>query len=147
MIVSIDAFKSNSEVTQTVKMGLSSSLVAFSVCGVFSMIAAFALISVTWYDRKHKWRLFVRMTKQFDTDLNDRLNDANIAKVYSDPERVESIYNDGRSSPMNLTKHKSDEDHGESDDEQNAKDSLLGTRCVETIEIELTDMSERETIL
>ena len=149
MIVSVDAFKRGDEVTQAVKMELPWSLIAFSVCGVFSMMAAFVLISVTWYDRKERWRLLVRMTKQFEIELDEHLNDANIAKVYSESNREESVYCDVGGSQVDLADQISDERHCGSEDKINDnRDSMKGTLCIqETIEIELTDMSERETSL
>ena len=110
MIVSVDTFSNNSERTQTLKMGFPWSLLAFSVCGVFSMIAAFGLISVTWYDRKQKWRLLVQRTKHLDADIDEHLKDSNIARLYSEPECVENMYCEVYTSPsdprtcVNLTK-------------------------------------------
>ena len=146
IIVSIDTFRINSEGTQTLKMGFPWSVLAFSVSGVFSMIAAFGLISVTWYDRKQKWRLQIQMTKYFDAELEEHLKDSNVARLYSEPERVESMYCDVYTSPSDQFEHKSNEDQSNTKDEQREKRrTALGTRRVETIEI--TNISERETFI
>ena len=148
MIVSVDTFRNDSEGPQALKTRFQWSLLAFSVCGAFSMIAAFGLISVTWYDRKQKWRLLVQMTKHLDAEFDEDLNDLNVARSYSEPDRVENMYCEVYTSPSDQTEHKSNEDQSNTKDEQKEKrHPALDTRRVETIEIELTDISERETFV
>ena len=60
------------------------SILLFCTAAVFSMTAAFVLISVTWYSRKRKWRHFLKRQRQFDQELSIRLKEFNTSKIYGD---------------------------------------------------------------
>lgn len=94
MIVTVDLLSSAKQQHRTLTLSIPWSVLTFGAGALFSMIASFTLISVTWYGRKQKWRLLLKRTKHFDHEIAIRLHPDNVAKLYAaeDGELVADVY-------------------------------------------------------
>lgn len=94
MIVTFDLLSSAKQQHRTLTLSIPWSVLTFGAGALFSMIASFTLISVTWYGRKQKWRLLLKRTKHFDHEMAIRLHPDNVAKLYAaeEGELVAEVY-------------------------------------------------------
>lgn len=147
IIVTLSLFNNASERRQTLQFGIPWSVLAFSICGTFSVTASFVLISVIWYDRKQKWRLLLKMTKRLDADIDEQLKDFNIARLYPEVgDNMEEVYCDVHIAESESAAHKTDEDDNIYIEQtaQNCSENInTDKRNVEIIEFELTELGKR----